>query len=278
MNAERLTRMGSVLAVTSGKGGVGKTNVAINVALAMARLGHRVGLIDADYALGNVDVMLGLTPDAHIGHLLNGERPLRDVVLDGPLGMQIVPAASGPRWLTALTPQQRARLSEAVSVMASELDFLLLDTGSGISDNVIETLLLSNRVLIVTSLEPSAVVDAYALVKVLTAAAPELEIGIVVNAVRDAREARLAHRQMDLAATRFLRRSLRFYGFIPDDASVRDAVLIQRPIVDHLPQAPASRCFRVLASRLASLGPAPQVCRATSVPAPADAAEVPQCA
>jgi flagellar biosynthesis protein FlhG len=269
MSAERTARPGTILAVTSGKGGVGKTNVAINVSLALARLGHRVGLIDADYALGNVDVMLGLTPEAHIGHFLNGERPLRDVVIDGPLGMQIVPAASGPRWLTSLTDEQRARLTDLVHRMSSELDFVLVDTGSGISDNVIETLLLAGRVLIVTSLEPSAVVDAYALVKVLTAAAPTIEAGIVVNGVRDAHEARLAHRQMDLAATRFLRRGLQFYGFIPDDVSVRDAVLIQRPIVDHLPQAPASRGFRVLASRLASLGPAPQSCRPSAEPSAA---------
>jgi flagellar biosynthesis protein FlhG len=276
MSAERTLRTGSVLAITSGKGGVGKTNVAVNVSLALARFGHRVGLIDADYALGNVDVMLGLTPDAHIGHLLNGERTLRDVIVDGPLGMQIVPAASGPRWLTALTNEQRARLTGVVQRMASELDFVLVDTCSGISDNVIETLLLAGRVVIVTSLEPAAVVDAYALVKVMTAAAPALEIGVVVNGVRDAREAQLAHRQMDLAATRFLNRGVRFYGFIPDDVSVREAVLIQRPIVDHLPQAPASRCFRVLASRLASLGPAPHWSRPV-LDGPV-AVEVPQCA
>ena len=116
---------------------------------------------------------------------------------------------------------------------------------------------LAERVVLVTSLEPSAVVDAYATAKVLTQASPETEIGVVVNAVRDGDEAGLAFRQLDVAATRFLGRSLRYYGFIADDPAVRESVLVQRAVVDHLPQAPASRCFRILASRLAGLGRGP---------------------
>jgi flagellar biosynthesis protein FlhG len=249
--------LATVLAVTSGKGGVGKTNVTVNVALSLARRGYRVGLIDADFGLGNIDVMLGLTPDSHIGHLITGEKTLAEVVVRGPLGVEVLPASSGLQSITSMTSAQRTALREALNAFASRLDFLLIDTAAGISDNVVETLRLAQRVLLVTSLEPSAVVDAYATAKVLTQTAPEIEIGVVVNAVHDGDEAGLAFRQLDVAATRFLGRSLRYYGFIAEDRAVRESVLVQRAVVDHLPQAAASRCYRILASRLAGLGRGP---------------------
>jgi flagellar biosynthesis protein FlhG len=247
----------TVLAVTSGKGGVGKTNVTVNVALSLARLGYRVGLIDADFGLGNIDVMLGLTPENHIGHLLAGEKTLADIVIRGPLGVEVIPASSGLQSITALTSAQRAILQTTLQTLAARLDFLLLDTAAGISDNVVETLRLAERVALVTSLEPSAVVDAYATAKILTQTSPATEIGVIVNSVRDGDEAGVAFKQLDVAATRFLGRSLRYYGFVAEDRAVRDSVIAQRAVVDHLPQAAASRCFRIRASRLAGLGRGP---------------------
>ena len=244
-----------MIAVASGKGGVGKTNVAVNLSVALARLGHRVGLIDADFGLGNVDVLLGLAPEHHIGHLLAGEASLDDLLLPGPAGVQIVPAGSGLRALTSLTPAQRAVLADAFERLCASVDFLLIDTPSGISDNVIDTMLLAGRVMIVTSVEPAAIVDAYATIKVLSSASPTTEIGIVVNNVRSGDEASLAYRQLDIAANRFLNRALRFYGFVLEDRAVRDAVLVQRSIVDHMPQSDAGRCFRILAARVAGLAP-----------------------
>jgi flagellar biosynthesis protein FlhG len=247
----------TVLAVTSGKGGVGKTNLAINVSVALARLGHRVAVVDADFALGNIDVMLGLTPNAHVGHILSGEKSLREVLMDGPRGLSVIPSGSGLQPLAALTEPQRERLTAALDQARSSFDFLVLDTATGISDNVIETLKLAEHVLLMTSLDPAALVDAYALAKVLWQASSTAEIGLVVNGVRDGVEARLAFRQIDLAAARFLGHHLHYYGFIPDDPAVREAMLIQRAIVDHLPQSPASRCFRLLATRLATLSAGP---------------------
>jgi flagellar biosynthesis protein FlhG len=249
-------RSGTALAVASGKGGVGKTNVAVNLSVALARLGRTVALIDADFSLGNVDVMLGLSPDHHIGHVLDGDKTLDDILVAGPSGIQIVPASSGLRSMTSLNASQRQRLSATLAKLRRSTEFLLIDTASGISDNVVDTVQLADRVLLVTNLEPSAVVDAYATVKVVTAAT-RAEIGVVVNGVRNAQEASLAFRQLDIAAARFLGRSLKYYGFIAHDPAVRTATLAQRAVVEHEPQSAASRCFRILAARIAGMGPVP---------------------
>src|SRR4029079_8057606 len=133
----------------------------------------------------NIDVMLGLTPNAHVGHILSGEKTLGDVLMEGPRGLSGVPAGSGLQPLTALTTEQRERLTAAVEQARASFDFLVLDTATGISDNVIETLKLAEHVLLMTSLDPAALVDAYALAKVLWQASSTAEIGLVVNGVRD---------------------------------------------------------------------------------------------
>jgi flagellar biosynthesis protein FlhG len=248
-------RTATAIAVASGKGGVGKTNVAVNLSVALARLGHRVGLVDADFGLGNVDVLLGLTPAHHVGQLLTGEASLDDLMVSGPSGVQIVPASSGIRELTSLSLAQRAILADAFARLRARFDFLLIDTAAGISDTVVDTILLADRAAVVTSVEPAAIVDAYATVKVLTAASPATEIGIVVNRVRSVEDATVAFKQLEMAALRFLRRSLKLYGFVTEDASLRDSVLIQRAVVDEAPQSDASRCFRLLAARIAALAP-----------------------
>lgn len=249
-------KTGTVLAVASGKGGVGKTNVAVNLSVALARLGRTVALMDADFGMGNVDVMLGLAPDYHIGHVLSGDKNLDDILLAGPAGIQIVPAGSGLRAMTLLNASQRQRLSATMAKLRRSTEFLLIDTASGISDNVVDTLQLADRVLLVTNLDPSAIVDAYATAKVVTSAS-RAEIGIVVNGVRDAQEASLAFRQLDIAAGKFLGRSLKYYGFVADDPAVRTCTLAQRAVVEREPQSAASRCFRILAARIAGMGPVP---------------------
>jgi flagellar biosynthesis protein FlhG len=275
MRPRKAAARATVLAVTSGKGGVGKTNFTINVAIAMARLGLRVGVLDADFGLGNIDVLLGIAPAAHVGHVVAGEKPLADVVVRGPHGITIIPASSGLQSMTSLSGVQRDRLLAALDLACRELDFLLIDTAAGISDNVMDMLKLAERVVLVTSLEPSAIVDAYALTKVLTGADATKEIGVVVNGARSAADAGVAFRQLDTATRRFLKRSMSYFGHVADDPGVRDSVLIQRAIIDHSPQSPASRCYRIVASRLAGLGPAQGGLRLTQR---ADATEVSRCA
>lgn len=270
------------VAVTSGKGGVGKTNVAVNLAVGLARLRHRVALLDADFGLGNVDLLLGLAPQRHLGHVLAGECEIAEVLVDGPEGVRIVPATSGLRELSALTAVQWQRLSAAIDALSQSTDFLIIDTAAGISANVIDMLTTSDRVAVVTSPEPTAIVDAYAMVKVLTALDRAQEVGIVVNGVADAAEADSVFAQLDKAASQFLERSLRYYGFVPHDPAVRTAVLVQRPVIEDSPHAPASRCFRMLASRVAGFsagGGGLRLMRLRSAPAPAsEETEAPQCA
>lgn len=269
------------IAVTSGKGGVGKTNVVVNLAVALARLRHRVVVLDADFGLGNVDVLLGLAPPYHIGHVLAGEHTLQEVMVSGPLGVQIIPASSGLRELSHLTVHQRERLSGLVAALCRDFDFLLIDTAAGISDNVIEMIRGVDLALIVTSVDPTAVVDAYAMAKLLTRSDPQLPLGVLVNDAPDSDDAQLVHAQLDVAATRFLQRRLQYYGHIVHDAALRDAVLVQRPVVDHVPQAAASRCFRSLACRLSSMsldGPGLKVVPTRAAVPVAGQTEVAQCA
>ena len=156
------------LAITSGKGGVGKTNVVVNLAVSLGRMRHRVVVLDADFGLGNVDVLLGLAPESHLGHVLSGEKTIHEILVDGPEGIRVIPASSGLQELTVLSNVHWDRLSAGLRTLSHECDFLLIDTAAGIADNVLEMLAGSERVLIVTSPEPTAVVDAYALIKVMT--------------------------------------------------------------------------------------------------------------
>jgi flagellar biosynthesis protein FlhG len=267
------------IAVTSGKGGVGKTNVVINLGVALARLRHRVAILDADFGLGNVDVLLGLAPTAHLGAVLAGEACIDDVLMDGPSGIKVIPAGSGVRSLTALTPIQWDRLNDALEEIADKVDFLLVDTASGVSDNVIEVLTSASRVLVVTSIEPTAVVDAYAVIKLISTTNSLREIGLLVNNAVDATDAELVFAQLQVAAERFLHRRLTYFGFIPHDPAIRESVLMQRPVVDHLPQAASSRSFRLLAARLSNTLPGEERgLRLVARPVTPSGPEAPKCA
>jgi flagellar biosynthesis protein FlhG len=275
----RAARRRASIAITSGKGGVGKTNIVINLGVALARLRHRVAILDADFGLGNVDVLLGLAPTAHLGAVLAGEASVDDILLDGPSGIKVIPAGSGVRSLTALTPIQWDRLNDALEEVADSVDFLLVDTASGVSDNVIDLLTSASRVLVVTSIEPTAVVDAYAVIKLISTTSSLREIGLLVNNAVDATDAELVFAQLQVAAERFLHRRLTYFGFIPHDPAIRESVLMQRPVVDHLPQAASSRSFRLLAARLSNTSPGEErglrlVARPSTRPGP----EAPQCA
>lgn len=237
------------IAVASGKGGVGKTNVVANLALEIKRLGKEVMILDADLGLSNIDVLLQLAPRYNIEHILNGSMTLKDVVIQGPRGIKILPASSGEQGLTALDEFQRLRLLEAFDIYENDLDVLLIDTAAGISENVAFFCIAAQEIVIVTSPEPTAITDAYALIKVLFTKYQEKEFRILVNSARSSGEAMEAFTRLSLAAEKFLNISLDYLGFIPFDPSVQKAVRTQSAFVDSYPDCLASRKILEIASK-----------------------------
>jgi flagellar biosynthesis protein FlhG len=237
------TRPPQVITVTSGKGGVGKTNVVTNLAIALSRAGKRVLVLDADLGLGNIDVLLGLTPKYTLEHVLSGTRSLSEIMLEGPSGIRILPASSGLAQLTALTEAQHQILQGELEQVSHLIDILLIDTGAGISSNVTFFAAAAQSIVVVISPEPTSLTDAYALMKVLLRQYRERRFHVLVNLAKSPNEAARVFAKLDVAASRFLQISIEYLGFVPLDDYLPLAVTQQRAVLDRYPQAPSSRAF-----------------------------------
>jgi flagellar biosynthesis protein FlhG len=248
-------RRGLTIAVTSGKGGVGKTTLAVNLAIALARLDTRVGILDADFGLGNVDVMLGLTPISHIGAVLNGDKALGEIGATTVAGVRVFPAGSGIRSLTAIPGGHWERLKAGIADLGHAFDYLLVDTGPGIGDTALKVAEATDRAIVVTTCEPTALVDAYAMTKLLMAASPRREVGLVVNMAKDSEEGKRVARQLGFAVHQFLGASIRYYGHVERDARVQESVQTQRPLMLLDADAPAARAYLRLARRITTWTP-----------------------
>ena len=242
-----------VIAVTSGKGGVGKTNVAVNLAVALARDGQRVMLFDADLGLANVDVALGIKPRYDIQHVLSGERRLEDILVEGPAGIQVVPASSGVARMAALTPTEQAGLVHAFSCLPVPVDTLIVDTGAGIDNAVLTFTAACQEVIVVLCDEPTSLTDAYALVKVLNQQCGVKRFQLLANMVESDIEGRQLYEKLCRVADRFLDVHLGYLGAIPRDDYLRRAVRAQRAVLLEFPRAEASRALAAVAQRVARL-------------------------
>lgn len=236
-----------IIAVTSGKGGVGKTNVVANLAVSLSEIGKKVVVLDADFGLANIDVLLGLTPRFHLGHVLFGNKTLTEIMVQGPKGIRIIPASSGLQRLSELTQAQRDQLVESFSDLDADTDYFLVDTAAGISTNVIHFLMAAHEVIVVSAPEPTAIVDAYATIKIILAADPSKPVNVLINSVQSESEAREVFTQINTVVKRFLNCEVCFLGHVERDGHVRQAVRSQVLVTHLFPNAPASRCFRSLA-------------------------------
>lgn len=242
------------LAVTSGKGGVGKTSLAVNLALASAQAGRRTCLVDGDLGLANVDVLLNLHPRHSLREVVTKGMSLDEVTVRGPAGLEIIPAASGVEALANLGEASRQRLVDRLQSRASHADLTILDTGAGLSRTVLALTLAADEVLVVTTPEPTALTDAYAMMKVLTRRRPELPLRLIVNLVDQAAQAQEVHGHVDRIVQRFLGRPIPLAGWVPRDACVERAVREQRPLMLYFPYARATEAIQGIAARLAPRG------------------------
>ncbi len=241
-----------VISVTGGKGGVGKTNVTLGLAISMARSGKKVVVLDADLGLANVDVMLGIRPKRNLSHVLAGECDLQEAMVEGPHGVKIIPATSGSKGMTELSPAQHAGLIRAFGSIEEEIDILLVDTAAGISDMVISFSRAAQDVLVVVCDEPTSITDAYALIKLLSREHQVQRFKIVANMVRSYREGRELFAKLTLVTERFLNVSLELVACIPLDDKVRQAVKKQKIVVDAFPRSPAALALSSLANKALS--------------------------
>jgi flagellar biosynthesis protein FlhG len=239
-----------VIAVTSGKGGVGKTNISANLAVLAAKMGKRVLVIDADLGLANVEIVFGLKPRYHMGDLISSSISIEDVMIDAPHGVKILPAGSGVQSLTQLSAEDKLRFIAALEPVQDKFDLVLVDSGAGIGDNVLFFVGAAQEAILVVSPEPTSLVDAYATVKVLSQKAGVRHFGVIINPVIDELPAREIFNKLTQVTSRFLSASVRHLGYVPRDENLHRAIMAQRPLVDAFPHSPASRALNVLADKL----------------------------
>ncbi len=243
-----------VVAVTSGKGGVGKTNVVAGLATAFAMAGQKVVLLDANFGLANLDVLLGLTPKFTLEHVLKGEKLMEEIVLEAPVpdapSLRVIPTSSGVHELSHLDPASELRLVQSLQRVCEDADWLIIDTAAGIHDAVLKMLAAAQEVILVTTPEPTSLLDAYAMVKVLHSREPRKPIHVVVNNAQNLEEATEAAVQLQAAAQHFLGLDLEILGLVPSDRHLLQAVREQRSVVGLYPRSPAGTALRHMAEAL----------------------------
>lgn len=239
-----------VIAITSGKGGVGKSNTSVNLAIALAAQGQRVILMDADLGLANVEVLLGLSSLHNLEHVIEGEKTIAEILVKGPGGISVVPGSSGMAKIADLTHAGRQNLLGGLQDLQAQSDFIILDTMAGIGRNAVAFSLAADEVILITTPEHPAIVDAYAMLKTLYANQPDTVVRLVVNMVPNPALAQAVYTKMSGVAQRYLGKNISFLGYLSRDHHVSQAVMQSKPFMIAYPHAPVSQCMNQIASRL----------------------------
>ena len=244
-----------VIAITSGKGGVGKTSIVGNLGYGFAKLGKKVVILDADLGLGNLDVLLGLAPKYNLSHVILGEKSIDEILVEGPGKMKILPASSGIQELTHLNKDQKIQILTQLDVLIDSVDVLFIDTAAGISSNVMDFNATAQEVVVVVSPEPTSITDAYALMKVLSLKYSGKACKLIVNMVSRPEEGREVFRQLQIVTDRFLDITIEYLGYVLFDGKVTKGVKNQKIVSELYPDTQASRCFRDIIRKISSMSP-----------------------
>ena len=237
------------IVITSGKGGVGKTSLFVSLAIAIAQDGKSVTLLDADLGLANINVILGIIPKYNLYHVIKGKTKLKDIIIEVPEGIKIIAGASGFQQLANLDVKQRDEFINSISELAND-DFLIVDTGAGISQNVLSFVMAADEVIVVTTPEPTAITDAYGIIKAIASQSNEKHIKLIVNRAQSVSEGkRVAQRVINIAG-QFLNIKVEELGFVYEDLYVPKSVRNQKPFIVSYPGCKASGCVKVIADRI----------------------------
>lgn len=238
-----------IIVITSGKGGVGKTSLSVSLSIALAQDGKSVTMIDADLGLANINVILGIIPKYNLYHVIKGKKKLRDIIIEVPEGIKIIAGASGFHQLANLDAKQREDFISSISELAND-DYLIIDTGAGISQNVLSFILAADEIIVVTTPEPTAITDAYGIIKTIASHNNEKQIRLIVNRAQSVTEGqRVAQRVINIAG-QFLNVNVENLGFVYEDAYVPKSVRNQKPFIVGYPKSKASGCVKIIADRI----------------------------
>ncbi len=239
-----------VIAITSGKGGVGKTNIAANLAYILSNMRKRALILDADAGLANIDLVLGLTPKYNLYHVLKGEKTISETIVQGPGGIMILPSSSGIQEMSELSRGQKLTLLSELSALNQEIDFMLIDTAAGIAGNVMYFNSAAREIIVVASPEPTSLTDAYALIKVLYQRHAKKRFSLLVNMVKNRAEGREVYERLSTATDHFLNLAIGYLGYVLFDEKLQDAVKQQKAIAELYPHSRASKCLFTVAQKL----------------------------
>ena len=241
-----------VIAITSGKGGVGKTNLSVNVGIALAQAGRRVALLDADMGLANVDILLGIYPKFNLSHVLSGDKTLAEIMLDGPSGLRVIPGASGIQKMSELSTIEQAAVIHAFSEIDQDLDVLIVDTAAGISASVVNFARACQEIIVVVCDEPTSLTDAYAFIKLLNRDYGLSNFHVITNMVKTAQQGQALFQKLSTVTDHYLDVTLRFLGAVPYDDYLRKSVQKQTPVVVGFPGSKSSIAVKEIAEKIDS--------------------------